>query len=153
MYSGNVILEGSDVAVYGVRNTVAQNVRGVVIGNDQTLNEDGIITPRINGIITPIEGYVANLTQVGTSAPTSTVMASTFDVTWVRLRAGEYQGTPSITLNYITTFVMVNQVNHDHLTTAFIGNDGLIYVITSNTSGHAHEDNVLNISTLEIRTY
>jgi hypothetical protein len=153
MYSGNVILEGSDVAVYGVRNTIAQNVRGVVIGNDQTLNEDGIITPRINGIITPIKSYIANLTQVGTSAPTSTVMSSTFDVTWVRLRKGEYEGTPSITLNYLNTYIMINNVNSEHLTSAFVGNDGLIYIITCNTSGHSNEDTILNNTTLEIRTY
>jgi hypothetical protein len=153
MYSGNVILEGSDVAVYGVRNTIAQNVRGVVIGNDQTLNEDGIITPQINGIITPIKSYIANLTQVTTSAPTSLVMTSTFDVTWVRLRKGEYEGTPSITLNYLNTYIIINNVNSDHLTSAFIGNDGLIYIITSNTSGHSNEDTILNNTTLEIRTY
>lgn len=153
MYSGNVILEGSDVSVYGVRNTIAQNVRGVVIGNDQTLNEDGIITPRINGIITPIKSYIANLTQVGTSAPTSLVMTSTFDVTWVRLRKGEYEGTPSITLNYLNTYIMINNVNSEHLTSVFVGNDGLIYIITCNTSGHSNEDTILNNTTLEIRTY
>jgi hypothetical protein len=153
MYSGNVILEGSDVSVYGVRNTIAQNVRGVVIGNDQTLNEDGIITPRINGIITPIKSYIANLTQVGTSAPTSLVMTSTFDVTWVRLRKGEYKGTPSITLNYLNTYIMINNVDHHHLTSAFVGNDGLIYIITCNTNGHSNEDTILNNTTLEIRTY
>ena len=153
MYSGNVILEGSDVSVYGVRNTIAQNVRGVIIGNDQTLNEDGIITPRINGIITPIKSYIANLTQVGTSAPTSLVMTSTFDVTWVRLRTGEYEGTPSITLNNLNTYIMINNVDHHHLTSAFVGNDGLIYIITCNTSGHSNEDTILNNTTLEIRTY
>jgi hypothetical protein len=153
MNSANVILESSNVAVYGTRNSIAQNVRGVVIGNDQTLNEDGIITPRINGQAIQIEGYVGNLTQVGTGIPTSTVMASTFDVTWLRLSAGQYQGRPSITLNSVNTFVMINNVNHDHLTSAFIGNDGLIYIITCNTSGHAHEDGILLNSTLEIRTY
>jgi hypothetical protein len=153
MYSGNVILEGANVDVYGVRNTIAQNVRGVVIGNDQTLNEDGIITPKINGLNAPVKSYVANLTQLGTAAPTSVIIANTFDVTWARLRSGEYEGTPSIDLSSLNTFITINNVNHDHLTTAFIGNDGLIYIITCRTSGHSHVDSILNNTSLEIRTY
>jgi hypothetical protein len=153
MYSGNVILEGANVDVYGVRNTIAQNVRGVVIGNDQTLNEDGIITPKINGLNAPVKSYVANLTQLGTAAPTSVIIANTFDVTWTRLRSGEYKGTPSIDLSSLNTFITINNVNHDHLTTAYVGNDGLIYIITCKTSGHSHVDSILNNTSLEIRTY
>jgi hypothetical protein len=153
MYSGNVILEGADVDVYGVRNTIAQNVRGVVIGNDQTLNEDGIITPKINGLNAPVKSYVANLTQLGTAAPTSVIIANTFDVTWARLRSGEYEGTPSIDLSSLNTFITINNVSHDHLTSSYVGNDGLIYIITCRTSGHSHVDSILNNTSLEIRTY
>ncbi len=45
--SGNVILDGSQVAVMGRGNTIAQGVRGLVIGDGQTLNEDGILTPKM----------------------------------------------------------------------------------------------------------
>lgn len=152
MYSGNVILEGSDVAVYGVRNTIAQNVRGVVIGNDQTLNEDGIITPKINEATVPKTAYVANLTQVGTSAPTAIVFSGDF-ITWTRLRTGEYKGTPTTSYDALTTYIMINNVSRDHLSSAFVGNDGFIYIITCNTSGHSNEDTILNNTTLEIRTY
>jgi len=154
MASGNLILEGANVAVYGTRNTIAQGVRGVVIGDDQTLNEDGIITPRINGIATQRGGYIANLTQVGTAAPEALELANNLDVvTWTRTGAGEYLGTPTTPLDPLSTYVMINNVNHDHLTSAYINTDGNIVIVTCNTSGHAHEDDILNNTTLEIRTY
>jgi hypothetical protein len=152
MFSSNVILEGANVAVYGTRNSIAQNVRGIVIGDDQTLNEDGIITPRINGVAVQNGGYVANLTQTGTSAPTAIVFSGDF-IDWIRTDHGEYLGTPLTPYDPLTTYVMINNVNHDHLTSAYINTDGNVVVITCNTSGHAHEDGILKNSTLEIRTY
>lgn len=154
MASGNLILEGANVAVYGTRNTIAQGVRGVVIGDDNTLNEDGIITPRINGIAVQTNAYIANLTQTGTNAPEALEIANTFGViTWTRTAAGEYLGTPTNPLSALSTYVMINNVNHDHLTSAYVNTDGNIVIVTCNTSGHAHEDDILNNTTLEIRTY
>ena len=154
MASANLILEGANVAVYGTRNTIAQGVRGVVIGDDNTLNEDGIITPRINGIAVQANAYIANLTQTGTNAPEALEIANTFGViTWTRTAAGEYLGTPTNPLSALSTYVMINNVNHDHLTSAYVNTDGNIVIVTCNTSGHAHEDGILNNTTLEIRTY
>lgn len=154
MASANLILEGANVAVYGTRNTIAQGVRGVVIGDGNTLNEDGIITPRINGIAVQINAYIANLTQTGTNAPEALEIANTFGViTWTRTASGEYLGTPTNPLDALSTYVMINNVNHDHLTSAYVNTDGNIVIITCNTSGHAHEDDILNNTTLEIRTY
>jgi hypothetical protein len=152
MTSGNVILEGSDVAVYGTRNMVAQNVRGVVIGNDQTLNEDGIITPRINGVATQSGGYICNLTQTGTSAPTAIVFSGDF-IAWTRTSSGQYLGTPLTPYESLTTYVMINNVEHDYLTSAYINTDGNVVIITCRTNGHSHQDNVLKNTSLEIRTY
>ena len=152
MSSSNVILEGSDVAVYGTRNTIAQNVRGIVIGNDQTLNEDGLITPRINGVTTQTGGYIANLSQTGADAPTAIVFSGDL-IEWTRTGHGEYLGTPLTPYDFSTTYVMINNVNHDHLTTAYINTDGNVVIVTCRTNGHAHEDDILNATTLEIRTY
>ena len=152
MTSGNVILEGSDVAVYGVRNMVAQNVRGVVIGNDQLLNEDGIITPRINGVATQKGGYICNLTQTGTGAPTAIVFTGQL-IAWTRVSTGNYLGTPVTPYEFQTTYVMINSVEHEHLTSAYINTDGNVVVRTVNTSNHNNRDGILNNSTLEIRTY
>jgi hypothetical protein len=152
MTSGNVILEGSDVAVYGTRNMVAQNVRGVIIGNDKTLNEDGIITPRINGIATQKGGYICNLTQVGTDAPTAIVFSGDF-IDWTRTATGEYLGTPLIPYDSLTTYVTINNVEQTTLTSAYINSDGNVVVKTFNTAVPAFEDDSLNNTTLEIRTY
>jgi hypothetical protein len=152
MQTNNVILEGANVAIYGTRNMAAQNVRGIIIGDDQTLNEDGLITPRINGVQVATSGYIANLTQTGTNDPEAVVFTGNF-IDWTRTSAGEYLGTPETPYDFSTTYVMINNVNHDHLTSAYINTDGNVVVITCNTSGHAHEDGILNNSTLEIRTY
>jgi hypothetical protein len=152
MQTNNVILAGANVAIYGTRNMVAQNVRGMIIGDENTLNEDGLITPRINGVAMQVSGYIANLTQTGTNAPEANVFTGQL-ITWTRTTAGEYLGTPETPYDFSSTYVMINNVNHDHLTSAYINTDGNIVVVTCNTSGHAHEDDILNNSTLEIRTY
>ena len=153
MNSSNVILEGSNVVVYGVRNTIAQGVRGVVIGDNQILNEDGLMTPRINGVIVSRGGYICNLTQTGTTAPTVIVFTGQ-NVIWTRTGTGEYLGTPETPYDFSNTYVMINNVNHNHLTSAYINTDGNVVVFTCNTTiGHAHEDGILNNTTLEIRTY
>jgi hypothetical protein len=152
--SGNVILEGSQVAVMGRGNTIAQGVRGLVIGDGQTLNEDGIITPRINGLAVQRTNYVANLTQTGTAAPTAIELSNNIGlVTWTRTASGEYLGTPITPFDPLYTFVMINNVEHDYLTSAYINTDGNIVVVTCRTSGHSHQDDILNNTTLEIRTY
>jgi hypothetical protein len=152
--STNVILESTDVSVYGRGNTIAQGTRGVVIGDGQTLNEDGLITPRINGAPVQSTTYIANLTQAGTNAPTAIEISNNLGVvTWTRTAAGEYLGTPPSPLDALYTYVMINQVEHDYQTSAYINTDGNIVVITCRNSGHNHEDDRLNNTTLEIRTY
>ena len=154
MASGNLILEGANVAVYGTRNTIAQGVRGVVIGDDNTLNEDGIITPRINGIATNNGAYIANLTQVGTAAPTALILAGNVGlITWSRTAQGQYRGIPLSPFDFQSTYVMINSTEHDHLCSAYINTDGDVIVKTVNTSNHQHNDDILNNTTLEIRTY
>jgi hypothetical protein len=154
MASGNLILEGANVAVYGTRNTIAQGVRGVVIGDDQTLNEDGILTPRINGIATNRGAYIANLTQVGTAAPTALILADNLGlITWTRVAQGQYKGVPLVPFDFRSTYVMINSNEHDHLNSAFINTDGDVIVKTTDTQNHQHNDSVLNNTTLEIRTY
>jgi hypothetical protein len=154
MSTGNLILEGANVSVYGTRNTIAQGVRGIVIGDDNTLNEDGIITPRINGIATNRGAYIANLTQTGTNAPEALELANNLDVvTWTRTGQGQYLGTPVTPFDFQSTYVMINSNEHDHLCSAYINTDGDIVVKTTNTSNHQHDDDILNNTTLEIRTY
>jgi hypothetical protein len=161
--SNNVILDGADVIVRGQGNAALPNVRGVIIGDGNTLDQDGIITPRINGrlaqdVLIQYTKYVANLTQVGTSAPTATIFENSItNIVWTRTATGEYLGTPSTPFDSLSTFVIIGNVEHDYLASAYINTDGNVVVVTcrsgSGGGGHAHSDDKLNNSPLEIRIY
>jgi hypothetical protein len=150
----NANMSGDDVLIRGNGNIVGDGLRGIVIGDNKVLNDDGIITPQINGITFQTNGYIALLNQVSTSAPTVIEFSNTIgQITWTRTAQGEYLGTPLIPLNALTTFVTISSVQHDHLTSTYINTDGNVVVETTNTSNHQHEDGILNNSPLEIRIY
>jgi hypothetical protein len=91
----NANLSGEDVLIRGNGNIVGDGLRGVVIGDNNILNDDGIITPRINGIVVNSSAYVALLTQVSTDAPTVNELANSIgEITWSRTSTGSYLGTP-----------------------------------------------------------
>ena len=152
--TANGNLSGDDVIVKGEGNIIGQGVKGLVIGDNKILNEDGIITPQINGINAPTGGYIALLSQTGTAAPTAIVLSDTIGgVTWTRIAQGEYIGTAPNPLNVLNTFVIIGNVEHDHLATAEVLTDGTIYVRTTNTQNHQHQDGNLRYSSLEVRIY
>lgn len=152
--TANGNLSGDDVIVKGEGNIIGQGVKGLVIGDNKILNEDGIITPQINGITTASGGYTALISQVGTTAPTAIVLADTIGgITWTRIAQGEYIGTAPVFLNVLNTFVIIGNVEHDHLATAEVLTDGTIYVRTTNTQNHQHNDGNLRYSPIEVRIY
>lgn len=153
--TANGNLSGLDVIVRGEANIIGQGVRGLVIGDNRVLNEDGIITPRINGISAPLGGYTALLSQVGTDAPTAIVLANTIgSVTWSRTAVGEYLGTVATPLNALSTFVVIGNVVQGYVAIAFINSDGNIVVSTNRTNGNAsNTDGQLIYSSLEVRIY
>lgn len=152
--TANGNLSGDDVIVKGEGNIIGQGVKGLVIGDNKILNEDGIITPQINGITAASGGYIALLSQVGTTAPTAIVLADTIGgITWTRIAQGEYIGTAPVFLNVLNTFVTIGNVEHDHLATAEVLTDGTIYVRTTNTQNHQHQDGNLRYSPIEVRIY
>lgn len=159
MQTNNVILPGSNVAVYGTRNMVSQNVKGVIIGDDKTLNEDGIITPQINGksvdaVLIQYNKYVANLSQVGTDDPTALTLENSMDdITWTRTATGDYLGTPSTPLDPTNTFVTIGNVYESVITSAYVNTDGNIVVKTYQVDGLELADTLLNYTPLEIRVY
>jgi hypothetical protein len=152
--TANGNLSGDDVIVKGEGNIIGQGLKGLVIGDNKILTEDGLITPKINGVTTASGGYTALLSQLGTAAPTAIVLSDTIGgVIWTRRAQGEYIGTAPNPLNTLNTFVIIGNVEHDHLATAEIKSDGTIYVRTTNTQNHQHQDGNLKYSSLEVRTY
>jgi hypothetical protein len=150
----NVNLSGYDVIVRGTGNNIGDGVRGLVIGDNRTLQEDGIITPRINGAAAVGQTYVALLTQSGTAAPTASVLADNIGaITWTRIATGQYKGTPTTPFESLNTFVIIGNVEHDYLASAYVNSDGDIVVHTTKTQNHAHTDSQLRNSPIEVRIY
>jgi hypothetical protein len=150
----NVNLSGMDVIVRGEGNNIGDGLRGLVIGDNKTLQEDGIITPRINGAAAVAQTYVALLTQSGTAAPTASVLAENIGIiTWTRTAVGQYLGTPISPFDALNTFVIIGNVEHDYIATAYVNSDGNIVVHTTKTQNHAHTDSKLRNSPIEVRIY
>jgi hypothetical protein len=150
----NTNLSGDDVIVRGVGNNIGDGLRGLVIGDNKILQDDGIITPRINGAAIASQTYVALLSQSGTTAPDAAVLATNIGgITWTRTAKGNYLGTMATPLSVTNTFVIIGNVEHDHLTSCFVNTDGNIVVQTTNTQNHQHDDNVLRNSPIEVRIY
>ena len=150
----NVNLSGLDVIVRGEGNNIGDGLRGLVIGDNKTLQEDGIITPRINGAAAVAQTYVALLTQSGTAAPTAVLLADNIGgITWTRTAVGQYLGTPISPLDALNTFVIIGNVEHDYLASAYVNSDGNIVVHTTKTQNHAHTDSQLRNSPIEVRIY
>ena len=150
----NVNLSGIDVIVRGEGNNIGDGLRGLVIGDNKTLQEDGIITPRINGAAAVAQTYVALLTQSGTAAPTAVLLADNIGgITWTRTAVGQYLGTPVTPFDALNTFVIIGNVEHDYLASAYVNSDGNIVVHTTKTQNHAHTDSKLRNSPIEVRIY
>lgn len=150
----NVNLSGLDVIVRGTGNNIGDGLRGLVIGDNRTLQEDGIITPRINGAAAVGQTYVALLTQSGTDDPTALVLANNLgEIRWSRTAQGEYLGEPVTPFDAANTFVIIGNVEHDYQASAYVNSDGNIVVVTCRNSGHQHDDSKLRNSPIEVRIY
>ena len=147
-------LSGDDVIVKGSANVIGDGLKGLVIGDNKVLNEDGIITPQINGQNIASNGYVALLSQSGTSAPDATVLADSIGgITWTRTAQGEYLGTASKPFDVTNTFVIIGNVEHDYQAAAYVNTDGDIVVVTCRNQSHQHDDGKLRNSPIEVRVY
>jgi hypothetical protein len=151
-------LSGDDVIVKGVGNNIGGGLKGLVIGDNKILQEDGIITPQINGAAIASQTYVALITQSGTNDPSANILADNIGgITWSRISAGEYIGRPTTPFDSLNTFVIIGNVEHDYLASAYVNSDGDIVVSTCRTNGggggHSHQDDKLLNSPIEVRIY
>ena len=158
----NVILPGADVIVKGRGNVVSAGTKGIIIGDNQTLSEDGIVTKNltvtesINGsAVVPYKKYIALISQIGTNDPTAIVLENSLgDLLFTRISAGFYEITSSSLFTLDLTYMILANVN---------GGVGSIYYNTSSSlyfdtrdltsAGNPPTDNLLINTTLEIRVY
>jgi hypothetical protein len=160
--TSNVIMPGADAMVFGRGNTVTAGTRGVVIGDGQTLSDDGMVvnnltvTGSINGdVVVNSAKYIATISQSGTSDPTVTVLENTIgDIVWTRLGLGSYAGTLSGAFpDQDRTYITLNSTLDPALVSALWFTTNQIRIKTRDTSLDALADDLLQFSTIEIRTY
>ena len=160
--NNNVIMPGADAMVFGRGNTVTAGTRGVLIGDGQTLSDDGMVvsnltvTGTINGeVVVNSTKYIANLLQSSTTDPSATVLENTIgDIVWTRISTGVYAGTLSGAFATATeTTIMLNNTTDPGLCSAFWYNTNQIRIKTRDTSLDALADDLLTYTTIEIRTY
>jgi hypothetical protein len=99
-FNNNVILPGANAQVFGKGNVVTSGTKGIIVGDGQTLSNDGMVvnnltvTGTINGAVSlPYKKYVALLNQSGTADPTAIILENTFSEipTFSRTSTGVYK--------------------------------------------------------------
>lgn len=99
-FNNNVILPGANAQVFGKGNVVTAGTKGIIVGDGQTLSDDGMVvnnltvTGTINGaVVAPFKKYVALINQSSTNAPTAIVLENTFSEipTFSRTSTGVYK--------------------------------------------------------------
>jgi len=142
----NVVLRGASATIIGKGNVVSSGVSGIIVGNNKSLESNGIAADNING--TPqvyYKKYCATITQTGTNDPVVTVLENTIgDIVWTRVITGFYEGTlagaftSDKTLVFIGTAIDITQASRNTV-------DDVVIV----TMG----DSILDQTALEIRVY
>jgi len=162
----NVNLSGSNVQIYGKGNVVPSGLKGIVIGDNQSVTESGITTTNltvtetingesVNNIVPLYKKYIATISQTGLLDPVVTVLENTIgDIVWIRTSAGNYEGVltgafPSADKTYLN----ISQTNSAQ---------GVYYITWGSTSqifvqwydfGYVQADSTLLQNTIEIRVY
>jgi hypothetical protein len=161
--NNNVIMPGADAMVFGKGNTVTAGTRGVLIGDGQVLENDGMVvsnltvTDTINGeAVVRYKKYVALMTQTGTAAPTVIVLENSIgDIVWTRDSTGLYEGTLTGAFTLDKTYAMMSVVLVDGIVNVFRFSDDVVRVATTNLHNPhaAYHDSHLFKNTIEIRVY
>jgi hypothetical protein len=161
--NNNVIMPGADAMVFGRGNTVTAGTRGVLIGDGQVLEEDGMVvsnltvTDTINGDpVVRYKKYIALISQTGSAAPTVVVLENTIgDIVWTRASTGLYRGTLIGAFTLDKTYTMMNVTLTDGIVNVYRFSDDTVRVATTNLQNPTasyHDNHLLN-NTIEIRVY
>ena len=160
-FNNNVILPGANALVFGKGNVVTAGTKGVIVGDGQTLTEDGMVinnltvTGTINGdAVVAYKKYIALISQSGIADPTVTVLENTIgDIVWTRLSSGTYTGTLLGAFPSAKVYALINQLPLG-LFLSQIGrlNVDEVIIYTLDTTG-AFVDFILDNTTIELRVY
>jgi hypothetical protein len=162
----NVNLSKGNVEVYGKGNVVSEGLKGVVIGDNQTVTESGVTTTNlrvtetingepVNNIVPTYKKYIATIVQSGTNDPTVTILENTIgDIVWTRVMAGQYEGYllnafPNIDKTYLSISQVSNTQGVFYMT--YFSADAILIDWFDFTYNQL--DSVLQYNTIEIRVY
>jgi hypothetical protein len=131
--------------------------RGVVVSTPQTGSSGGDDTPIPPGDSGCKKVYVANLSQSGTANPVASVFENTIGpIVWTRVSTGIYRGTLTDAFTIDGTWVMVD-TNYlkalDNKQVKFNVTANNDYVEIQTESGGALANDILDHTSIEIRTY
>jgi len=163
----NVTTNNNDSIIIGSGNVVADGLRALVVGNNHTVENNGIattnltVTSTLNGravsdILPTYTKYIALISQTSISAPTVIELENTIGpIVWTRNSTGLYYGTLAGAFTLNKTYVMINQVLLNGIVMAYRFSNNLIEVVTSDLASPtaALQDGYLLYNTLEIRVY
>lgn len=159
--NSNVIMPGADVLIKGKGNTVTAGTKGVIVGDGQVLENDGMVvsdltvTGSINGaVVVNYAKYIATISQTGASDPTVTALENTIgDIVWTRLSAGRYQGTLTGAFpDQDKLYLYLGNSQQNNYVAIFRVSADIIEIITYDFT-NTGQDNMLDYNTIEIRTY
>jgi len=162
----NVTTNNNDSIILGSGNVVGDRVRAMIVGNNLTVEQDGMattnmtITSSLNGravsdILPTYTKYIALITQTSTSDPTVIELENTIGpIIWTRTAVGAYQGYLAGAFTANKTYVMLSNVVADSIVMAD-SQLNAIQILTTNLHSPtaAYHDGHLTNNTLEIRVY
>jgi hypothetical protein len=162
----NVTTDNHNSIILGSGNVIGDRVNALVVGNNLTVESNGIattnltVTETLNGrdisdILPTYKKYIALILQTGTADPTVIELENTIGaINWTRAAVGSYQGTLTGAFTANKTSVMLSNVEVNGIVMAY-STLNLIQILTTNLDGPtaAPHDGYLNNNTLEIRIY
>jgi hypothetical protein len=163
----NVTTNNRDSIILGSGNVVGDGVKAMIVGDNLSVENDGIattnltVTSTLNGravsdILPTYTKYIALISQSSTSAPTVIELENTIGaIVWTRSATGVYFGTLTGAFTANKTYVMLSNVVADSIVMAERKDDNSIQISTTNLHSPtaAYHDSHLSNNTLEIRVY
>ena len=161
----NVNLSFGNFQIFGNGNVVAPGLRGMVIGDNNSVTEDGLttnnlrVTETINGrsvseMLPTYLKYIATISQAGILDPVVTILENTLgNIVWARIGVGVYRGTlnsafPNADKVYLN--LSNSKLNNQNAIVVTSVNDIDIFTYDLTNVG---QDNMLTDNTIEIRVY
>jgi hypothetical protein len=163
----NVTTNNRNSIILGSGNVVGDGLKAMIVGDNLSLENDGIattnmtITQTLNGravsdILPTYTKYIALISQTSTSAPTVIELENTIGpIIWTRGVVGIYFGTLAGAFTLNKTYVMLSNVLPNSMVMAKRRDNNTIEINTTNLHSPTaayHDTHLLN-NTLEIRVY